>query len=477
MDLDPSTAGGVWFNTFAATSSTLARAVVTWDQVPEYGTNGAPVFTFQLQLVSDGTFTFLYDDHVSNQWHNVLTGCTQGINAVANPVDFSAITASSPHISGQNPTVHEEQQMVCDLAGKSYLFLPAGAGYIVMDRPGCVLAGSERFGRGCPSPAVAYELFPWGGTIDLSNTAIDFLPNPGGGYTAVPTTGFFTGHTNAIATGDDVVTGPFTMPFTFSFPGGSTNAIDISSNGFIWLSTGNWNSRCCQGTVYDFLVDPASIAVLWEDLNPSQGGNVYFDVDPSNTEVHITWLNVPEYWNTGSCTAQITLRSNGSFRLSWQSVANQNNDCLVGFSQGNGALDPGPLDFSAALPFTTGSGGIPLSLSAQLGARPVLGTTFGMEVTDFPAGSAFAILVVGFNRVVPAIDLTVYGMPGCNQNVSLDATRFFALTGNPAPVGFVVPNNAAFSGFLLEAQVLTLSPGANPLGALTSNGLEMKFGL
>ena len=477
MDLNPSTAGAVWFNTFPATAQTLARAVVTWDQVPEYGT-ATPTFTIQLQMVSDGSFTFLYDSNVSNQSHNMLMGCTQGGAATANAVDFATITSTAPHVSGTNPTIHEEQNMAFDVGGSSYEFFPLGnGGYLVLDRPSCALAGTRPFGRGCPSPAVAYELFPFTTPIDLSNTAIDFLGGPTSGYTALPSVGFFTGFTNSIASGDDVVTGPFNLPFTFAFPGGSTNAIDVSSNGFIWLSTGNSNARCCYGDPTQFLADPASIAVLWEDLNPGQGGNVYFDVDPNNTEVHITWAAVPEYFNGSPCTAQITLRSDGSFRLSWGTVVNQNHDCLVGFSQGNGALDPGSIDFSASLPFTMGAGGIPVYLRAQAGLRPVLGTNFVMEVGDFPANSAFAIMVMGFSRMLPPIDLASFGMPGCAQHVSIDATRFFGLVGNPAPFSFGVPNDPGLTGVRIQSQVLTLSPGANALGALTSNGLELKFGL
>jgi len=474
MDLNPSTAGAVWFNTFPATPQSLARAVVTWDQVPEYGTI-TPTFTIQLQMVSDGSFTFLYD---SNVFHNVLIGCTQGGGATANAVDFAAITSTVPHVSGTNPTIHEEQNMAFDLGGSSYQFFPLGnGGYLVVDRPNCALANTRPFGRGCPSPAVAYELFPFTTPIDLSNTAIDFLGNPSSGYTAIPAVGFFTGYTNSIPTGDDIVTGPFTLPFPFAFPGGVTNAIDISSNGFIWLSTGNSNSRCCTGDPTQFVNDPASIAVLWEDLNPFVGGNIYFDVDPSNTAVHITWAAVPEYYNGGLCTAQITLRNDGSFRLSWQSVVNQNHDCLVGFSQGNGVIDPGSIDFSASLPFTMGGGGIPVSLGAQAGSRPVLGTNFVMEVGSFPAGSAFGIMVMGLNRMLPPVGLASFGMPGCDQNVSIDATRFFTLAGNPAPFVFGVPNNPGFTGVLLQAQALVVSPGVNALGALTSNGLELKFGM
>ncbi len=473
-DLDPSSGGGVYFNTFPATPSSIARAVITWDQVPEYGTS-TPM-TIQLQLFADGSMVFAYDANVSNLYHNVLIGVTEGVTAVANPVDFSTISVTSPHISITNPTIHEEQNSVIDIAGKSFEFLPSGSGgYIVVDRPACAFGNTSVFGTGCPKPAVCYELFDFVSLVDLSNTAIDFLAAPGQGYVAVPTTGFFTGYTNAITTGDDVVSGPFTLPFTFAFPGGSTSAIDISSNGFVWLSTGNFDSRCCYGDAYRFVNDAPSIAVLWQDLNPGVGGTIYFDVDPSNTAAHITWLNVPEYPNQGANTCQLTLRSDGSFRMSYQAVANTAHDCLVGFSQGNGALDPGSRDISM-LPFTFGPGGTPLSLAAQTGSRPVIGTTFTMEVDRITAGSLLGAMVFGFNALMPGIDLTPLGMPGCEQNVSLDASLFYLLTSAPAAFPFTVPNDPGFIGFLLYAQAATVTPGVNTTGVAVSNGLAIQFG-
>ncbi len=473
----PASTSGVWFNTFPATATTLARAVVTWDQIPEIGMTTP--FTVQLQLLADGSFTFQYDTSVSNVNHDVLIGCTEGIAAVGSPVDFSTITSQNPYLSGTDPTIYELQSLTFDMAGGSYEFLPNGAGgYIVIDRPSCVQipARVQTFGRGCPKPAVVYEQFDFQNQIDLSNTAINFVGSPTGGYVAIPGTGFFTPTSAPIATGDDVVTGPFTLPFTFAYPGGSTNQIDISSNGFLWLQTGNFDPRCCSGYSAGFVADAASIAALWQDLNPSQGGSVHFDVDPSNTEVHITWMNVPEYFNTGTNTVQITLRSDSSFQLSYGTVANVSHDCLVGFSQGGGAADPGSIDFSASLPFTLGSGGIPLALNAQVGSMPIYGTNFVMETTDFPANSVFGVMALGFGQFVPGVDLGSFGMPGCEQNITLDATLFFALTSNPAPFSFAVPNNTAFGGVKINAQAVTLSPGANAAGALTSNGLQMTIG-
>jgi hypothetical protein len=473
-DLNPSVGGAVYFNAFPATPTSLARAVVTWDQVPEYGTTQP--MTIQLQMFADGSMVFMYDGNVGNQYHNVLVGVTEGVAAVANPVDFSSISVGSPYISATNATLHEEQGSGFDLTGKSFEFTPVGTGYLVVDRPACTFGRSSVYGFGCPKPAVAYEYFDFANPIDLSNSAIDFVALPGGGYLALPATGFFTGYTNAISSGDDVVTGPFTLPFAYNFPGGNTTGIDISSNGFVWLSTGNFNPRCCYGDPYAFVADGPSIAGLWQDLNPSAGGTIYYDVDPNNTEVHITWVGVPEFPAVGANTFQITLRSDGSFRLSYQGVANQSHDALVGFSQGFGVTDPGTRDFSQ-LPFSIGSGGTALELAAAVGSRPVLGQNFTMDINQISNGTVLGAMILGFGSFNPGIDLSPLGLTGCDQYVSLDASNFFPTFGNPsASYVFGVPSSTAFAGFLLYAQAATVTPGINPTGVVVSNGLAMEFG-
>ena len=59
LDLDPGAGGAVWFNAFPASGGTPASAVVTWEDVPEFG--AAAPMTFQLQLFADGSFTTFYD--------------------------------------------------------------------------------------------------------------------------------------------------------------------------------------------------------------------------------------------------------------------------------------------------------------------------------------------------------------------------------------------------------------------------------
>jgi hypothetical protein len=473
MDLNPGQAGQVWFNTIPAAGSQLAGAVVTWDGVPEYAT--VVPMTFQLQMYADGSFSFFYHSSTYDSLHDVLTGVTQGIAAVANPIDFATTTVGTPHLSGTNPTVQEEQNSAFDIADRMFVFLSNGTGgYIVLDRPTCPLAESTTFGVGCPKPATGYEFFSFPNLIDLSNTAVDFFPTAAGGFVGVPTTGFFTGYTGTLTFFDDQVQGPFALPFTFSYPGGSTNAIGISSNGFIWLQPGNSDSRCCEGDPTWFISDPASIAALWMDLYPPGGGTISFDVAPGNQEVHITWANVPEYYGNPPQTAQITLRSNGSFRLAYGTVANTQHSVLVGFTQGNSTIDPGSSDFSVG-PVIIGAGGIPTILRAQAGSRPGIGSTFTMEFDPTP-GSLIGIMVLGTAGFSPGIDLSVIGMAGCELYASLDVLVTVPLVGPPTPFSFVIPNNQALAGLNLYAQAATLVPALNPLGMSSSNGLRMLIG-
>jgi hypothetical protein len=474
-DLYPPGNGDVFFNTFPAVGSTPASAVITWNDVPEIGTGNLQ--TIQMQLFADGSFSISFDGRCQNTFHDALIGVTEGTTAVANVVDFATISSSNPHVSGTNPTVVELLQSSWDIAGRTFAFVPNGAGgYLVIDRPGCAYAATAVLGTGCPQPSAAYEFFQLPTTIDLSNTSFQFVPS-GSGYVTVPGTGLYTGYTGSQVFGDDQVQGPFALPFAFPFAGGIVNAIDISSNGFVWLTTGNFDSRCCNGDPVRFLADGPSIAPLWMDLNPFVGGTIYYDIDPNGAEVHVTWSAVPEYANPSNLnTAQLTLRSNGSIQFAYGAVANVTHDVLVGFSQGNVQVDPGSSDFSAG-PVVVGPGGTALRLLPQAGSRPVLGSTFTMDVDQITPGSLLGVMVFGGTTFSPGLDLTAIGMPGCQLYASLDALLSFPLTGSPTSYGFPVPNNPNLTGFQFYAQAATLTAGVNQLGLAASNGLALTLGL
>ena len=472
-DLYPPAGGDVYFNTFPAVGSQPASASITWLDVPEIGTNTSQ--TVQMQLFADGSFLITFDGRAANINHTVLVGFTAGNGAAANAIDFAAITPSTPLDTGTNPSAYEVHPFSFDLTGKSFAFLPNGTGgYLIFQQAACTFASATSYGVGCPKPATSYQLFPTGNTFDLSNTAIDFFPNGSGGYIAIPATGFFTPTSPSLTFFDDQVQGPFTLPFNFPFPGGSTNAIDISSNGFVWLSTGNFDSRCCNGDPARFIADPASIAVLWQDLLPPSGGTIHFDTIGS-TEAHVTWSSVPEFGTPGSSnTAQLTLRSDGSWRLSYGTCDNVNHDLLVGITQGNSQIDPGSTDYSAGV-FQVSSGGTPLRLTAA--TLPALGTTLQLDVDQVTTGSLLGVLILGFGQVNPGVDLTFLGMPGCDLYATLDTQAPFPLAGPLTSLPLAIPATPSLGGFQFFSQVATFTPAANAFGFLSSNGLALTVGL
>ncbi|MCC6784741.1 MAG: hypothetical protein IT457_17980 [Planctomycetes bacterium] len=473
VDLNPAAAGSVHFNALPG------RAVITWNQVVEFGQ--AASFTVQLQLLADGSFVVFFDPAVGIVGHTALLGVSPGGGAVdPGAIDFAS---ALPFDSGTRPTIYESfGPGAFDLAGVGMTFTPNGnGGYTVTRRSDCDFASFVGRGVGCPSSPSAYEFFDVG-NVDLSGLAFEFSPAVGGGYdiAACAQNCFDTGYASGtnLALSDDSVARNLALGFSFPFHGGSTTAIDVSSNGCVYLEPGLIGGhRCCAGDPAAFLADPASIALFWLDLNPAGGGGVYTH-RPSPTSFVVTFAAVPEYQAAGSAnTAQLQLHADGRFRLAFGNVANAGHAALVGFTPGNGAGDPGSIDLSTAVPFSTGSGGSPLGLSASAGTRPTLGSTFSMVVGEAPGSANALFLLLGFNEVPGGASLAGLGMPGCRLHLGIDLAVAFPLQGAYSVTSLTIPNNPALTGGALHAQALVVAPGVNAFGAITSNAARLEFGL
>src|SRR5262249_21664584 len=166
------------------------------------------------------------------------------------------------------------------------------------------------------------------------------------------------------------------------------------------------------------------------------------------------------------------LESTGAFELRYGTVNSSLHPCLVGFTLGNGAPDPGSVDLSTSLPFSTGSGGTPASLAAAAGSRPAVGRPFTMGAGGVPAGSQFGFMVLSGGAANPSLELGALGMPGCFQHVDLGTAVALLLATSPLPVQFplVIPNNAGLIGTSVFAQAALHSPGFNGLDLIASNG-------
>ena len=68
------------------------------------------------------------------------------------------------------------------------------------------------------------------------------------------------------------------------------------------------------------------------------------------------------------------------------------------------------------------------------------------------------------------------GMPGCWQLLNLDFASSLQVNAGLAVQALPIPNNQSLLGMRLFGQAATFSPGANPLGIATSNGVELHLG-
>jgi hypothetical protein len=485
-DLDPSNqyyGGGIYFNSIPASPGFPARGVITWGYVAEMG--GGPNITAQVQLLDTGEFVIYHDSYNTVARHNVLVGVTQGLGASPNPIAFPRIGGTVS--TGANPTAYQVFNNATynlpglGIAGLSYEFIPNGSGgYTINERSICHYAGFTRFGQGCPALTgqTFYELFQ-AGTMDLSNSSIQFQPNGVGGWISLPGSGqYFNGFVNNLNLNDDDVAQGVALPFPFVHSNTVSNTIDVASNGFIWVDpTAQWNPRCCEGNPQQLFQDPGSICPMWMDLYPPGGGGVYADADPSGSAFYVTWDQVPEYYNGSPQTFQLALYPNGGFEFRYQTCMNQWHNMVVGASEGHSSLDPGSRDLSTAVPFDTGIGGSPLGLDATNYALPQLGSAFSLDVQAIPANTPVGFMLLSPHMV--GTPLAAFGMPGCKGYVDFlgnCVTMVFPVSSSVVTVPLPIPANNGLTGTTLYAQAATMSTGFTPLGVIASNGAQIIIG-
>ncbi len=475
QDLNPNAGGGVYFNALPG------KAVITWDQVPEYSSQGQN--SVQVQMYADGSFSIAIREWTMPGTHDILVGVTPG-GGVADPgeVDF---TGPSPVLSLNDPTVYEfydNPNDSRDVAGRTLYFLPSGSnGWVVFDQPQCSAAGFSTYGTGCPLRGpVAYEWFDVNGSSDFpdlaANTGVVFTRNADGTYT----TGLCRSNCfesnyqgQSLPLTDDSVSAPLPLGFTQDFAGiPSVSQIVVASNGWIHLDTTATNSRCCNGNVQQLLDEDPGLAPYWTDLNPASGGTVWFNALPGKAV--ITWDQVPEYGGGSPQTFQAQLFANGDIVYAYQSISIATHDVLVGLSVGGGADDPGEIDFSVGQPFTTGTSGTPTTLDVVPGALPQIGSTLQVEVGSIPSTTLQGILSFGFTN--PNIDLTLAGAPGCWLYTSTLATLPFNANMPTAQVSLPIPNNPMFVGIDLFLQGVMLVPSINSLNIASTNGGNARIG-
>jgi hypothetical protein len=185
MDFDPSVTGNggnVWFNTFAATATRPARAVITWNGVYQFPGTGpaATPLSMQVQLLDTGDFFYHYDANMSVVIGgfgigNSIIGASDGVSP-GNVVDFLA-----PPIVTASPTATQEiARGNFPFVGHDLDWIPAGNGYAVTIRTQCGQGSYLRYGQGCPTLPVSLDAAP--GSVPAIGTTFTLAVSqiPGG---------------------------------------------------------------------------------------------------------------------------------------------------------------------------------------------------------------------------------------------------------------------------------------------------------
>jgi hypothetical protein len=80
-------------------------------------------------------------------------------------------------------------------------------------------------------------------------------------------------------------------------------------------------------------------------------------------------------------------------------------------------------------------------------------------------------MCLGWNRLAP-VSLSNLGMPGCFQDISLDAAVFLSGSGGSAVYELPIPDWHGLVGMHFFNQAVILDIGSNALGAVASAAAE-----
>jgi hypothetical protein len=122
-----------------------------------------------------------------------------------------------------------------------------------------------------------------------------------------------------------------------------------------------------------------------------------------------------------------------------------------------------------------GVSGVPV-LANEAHSLPWLGDTFRTRASTLAASTGAVVFATGL-AATPPVDLSPFGMPGCNSWLAIDAVEFAPAAAGASTWSLTIPNSAAFAGVHLNQQVFALEAGANAAGVITTNAIECVVGI
>ena len=189
---------------------------------------------------------------------------------------------------------------------------------------------------------------------------------------------------------------------------------------------------------------------------------------PGNYGVAYVAVNSTHRYTNGTgsnhifSTAEMTLTAGAAQNVPWTGtpfVTRVVNTCIH-YSSAAG--------FAAAIPYGQGC-----TIDLVSVARPVVNTTGTVRTANIPAGTTNGFMLIGFSRTpAPGIALGMIGAPGCFAHTSGDLALPLSPSGATDDFSLPIPNNPSLAGVSIYLQSAVVAAGANPLGLLTSNGMQ-----
>ena len=161
-------------------------------------------------------------------------------------------------------------------------------------------------------------------------------------------------------TGDNNMTSPISIPFSFNFYGTSYNDLGISTNGFISFTGGS--PGCCAGYTLPFSASQPYIALAHADLNsydssPGASGSIYYDVVGSAPSrifvIHFQALDIC-CGSSDRVTGEIQLyETSNEIRIVSSSIDMTGQNATMGIAQGDN-VNAITISGRNSVPFTSG---------------------------------------------------------------------------------------------------------------------------
>jgi murein tripeptide amidase MpaA len=119
--------------------------------------------------------------------------------------------------------------------------------------------------------------------------------------------------------GDDELFGSFDLGFNFDYYGQSYNSVSISTNGFLTFTS---TSSAYGNAGIPTAAEPnALIAPFWDDLNPDNGGTIYYYADAAAQTFTVQFDQVVHYGGADPESFEVVLHADGSILMQYQSVS------------------------------------------------------------------------------------------------------------------------------------------------------------